>query len=108
VSNLNTISPTLSIADSVLPRFDWNDDKKRAYLSFRLCGFGRQEACDRVKITRKTIYNWMSNDSAFHDVEQMNLMELRKEFSKNILSLEFTRNMRMILERDSNVLKHSR
>ena len=41
----------LGIADSFLPNFDRDQDKKRLYLSYRLCGFGRDEApspCSRT------------------------------------------------------------
>jgi len=97
----------LARADAFLPRFDWDDDKKRKYLSFRLCGFSRQESQDHAGIARKTIYNWINTDESFKDIEHRNLVEIRSAFSKEVLTLEFTRNFRMALEKDARVLQRA-
>ena len=97
---------TLSAADSVLPRFDGSDDKKRLYLSYRLCGFGRDDATKLSGVgSRKTIYNWLKQDPAFKQVEETELVTLRKNFSKDIIALDFTRNFKLVLEKDYKVLR---
>ena len=101
-----TPTDTLAQADSVLPRFDWDDDKKRNYLSYRLCGFGRDEACELAgNINRSTIYRWMANDTAFAEIEKTNLLELQKQFSKEVITLDFTRNFKLALDYDYRLLK---
>lgn len=95
---------TLAKADSVLPRFDGNDESKRAYLSYRLCGFGRQEACNYTKTKKRQVYYWMSSDAVFEDIEKRQLLDLRQTFSKQIITLDFTRNFKLALERDRVVL----
>ncbi len=102
----DTISPseTLAKADSVLPRFDWDDDKKRAYLSYRLCGFSRDEARGFIGIDVKTIYNWRMRDEEFASIEQTNLLTLQRSFSDQVVSLDFTRNFKLALELDFKIL----
>jgi hypothetical protein len=93
----------LQKADSILPRFDWDDDRKRKYLSYRMCGFGREEAAKFCGLKRKAIYHWLANDVAFKEVEQRTLLDLKKTFSKESIALEFTRNLRLVLEKDTKV-----
>lgn len=102
----NAISPseTLAKADSVLPRFDWDDEKKRAYLSYRLCGFSREEARGFLSIDVKTIYNWRNRDEEFANIEQTNLLTLQRSFSDQVIHLDFTRNFKLALELDAKVL----
>lgn len=102
----NAISPseTLAKADSVLPRFDWDDAKKRAYLSYRLCGFSRDEARDHTGTDVKTIYNWRMRDEEFAKIEQTNLLTLQRSFSDQVINLDFTRNFKLALELDAKVL----
>lgn len=97
-------SETLAKADSVLPRFDWDDEKKRAYLSYRLCGFSREETRGFLNIDVKTIYNWRMRDSEFANIEQTNLLTLQRSFSDQVISLDFTRNFKLALELDAKVL----
>lgn len=112
MTNATPESPqeTLAQADSVLPRFDWDDDKKRGYLSYRLCGFGRDESCELAgtngtPISRATIYRWMENDSEFAAIEKTNLLELQQQFSKEVITLDFTRNFKLALDHDYQILK---
>ncbi|KKM94125.1 hypothetical protein LCGC14_1201430 [marine sediment metagenome] len=98
-------SETLSKADSVLPRFDWDDERKRKYLSYRLCGFGRDEARKFAGgIDVKTIYNWRQQDEEFQSIEQTNLLTLQRTFSEQVVNLDFTRNFKLALELDFRVL----
>ena len=92
------------IADAVLPNFDGSSEKKRKYLSYRLCGFGRNEACKYVHIHPRTIKNWILEDSAFEQIEKANLLTLRKDFSKQIVLFEFTRNFRLTIDNDFEMI----
>jgi hypothetical protein len=108
--NTEAISPqeTLAKADSVLPRFDWDDEKKRKYLSYRLCGFSRDEARAYAgSIDRKTIYNWMERDEEFASIETTNLLQLQRTFSKEVITLDYTRNFKLVLDHDYQVLKRA-
>jgi len=106
VNQNNSISPqeTLAQADSVLPRFDWDDDRKRGYLSYRLCGFSRAEAISLVGIDRKTVRNWGARDTEFEVIEKTNLLELQQAFSKEVITLDFTRNFKLALDYDHSIL----
>lgn len=99
----NQDSP-LDIADAVLPAFDGYNDLKRNYLSYRLCGFGRNESCRYVSIHPRTVNNWKNNDPEFRKIEETNLLSLRKQFSKVITLFEFTRNFRLTLGNDTAIL----
>ena len=94
----------LDIADAILPSFDGYNDKKREYMSHRLCGFGRQESCRYAKIHVRTVNNWMQSDEQFRLIEQTNLLTLRKQFSKMITLFEFTRNFHLTLSNDAHIL----
>tara|TARA_Y100000310_G_scaffold266289_1_gene277729 strand:+ start:2005 stop:2625 length:621 start_codon:yes stop_codon:yes gene_type:complete len=98
---------TLAKADSVLPRFDSNDEPKRAYLSYRLCGFGRQEACNYSGTTKRRVYYWMATDVAFARIEHQDLVDLRHTFAKQVITLDFTRNFKLALERDKVILERA-
>lgn len=100
-----TPSSPLDIADAVLPHFDGNSEKKRKYLSYRLCGYGRNEACKYASVHPRTINNWCLEDESFARIEKENLLELRKGFSKHIVLFEFTRNFRMTIDNDFEVIE---
>jgi hypothetical protein len=104
---VNEDSP-LDIADSILPAFDGMSDKKREYLSYRLCGFGRLETCKIVDLHVRTVNNWCLEDPEFKKIEKTNLLELRKQFSKHIALFEFTRNFRLVLDIDTRVINKVR
>ena len=97
-------SETLAKADSVLPRFDWDDESKRKYLSYRLCGFSRREAKDFSGVSERTIYNWRQKDTEFESIEATNLLTLQRSFSEQVINLDFTRNFKLALELDSVIL----
>jgi hypothetical protein len=104
LATINTNSP-LDIADAVLPHFDGNSEKKRKYLSYRLCGFGRNEACKYTSVHPRTINNWCQEDESFARIEKENLLELRKGFSKHIVLFEFTRNFRLTIDNDFELIE---
>ncbi len=103
----NHLAPnvTVSEADSVVPRFDWQDEDKRKYLSYRLCGFSRAECTTAAGVTSRTVRNWLRDDKSFYDIEHRDLLELRKEFAKEIVGLDFSRNMKLAMEVDRQILE---
>ena len=106
VSNPTSTALTgLETADAVLPRFDWEDGKKRKYLSFRLMGYGREEARRFAGVATSTIYAWRSSDPEFLKFEKTDLFTLRSQFAKQAFGLDFTRNLKLAMERDHQVLK---
>jgi hypothetical protein len=94
----------VAIADALLPAFDGDNDKKREYLSYRLCGFSRHESAKYADIHFKTIGNWVRRDPDFARIEKTNLLELRREFSRTISLFEFTRNFKLVLSNDFVIL----
>lgn len=94
----------MGIADSFLPNFDRDQDKKRLFLSYRLCGVGRDEAMDLAGISRRTLYHWRQKDPDFDSIERKTLPELKKTFTQEIIYWEYIRNLKMVLELDSRLL----
>ena len=95
---------TLNMADSILPRFDWDDPNKRAYLTYRMCGFGRDEAIKRTGISRSTVYHWRTTDAEFEKFEKTDLLTIRNQFAKSAIGLEFTRNLKLALDTEYKIL----
>lgn len=93
--------------DSILPSFDWNDENKRKYLSYRVCGFNRSEARERAGVTWQTVKRWINADSGFREIEVYNLSELRKKYSKEFLRLDYIRNLKLFLDKDLALLNKS-
>lgn len=92
---------------SRIPMMSGGDRKsaeKADYLGFRACGFPVRQACQLVPITERTLRRWRIDDPVFANVETNKLAELQTVASKDILQLEFTRNMRMAMRTDAKVL----
>lgn len=94
----------IAAADSILPVFDWDNPSKRAYLSYKACGFSSEEARKYVGVNRTTVYRWRKEDATFYQLDVVNLGELRTKFRKEVVQLEFTRNFKLVLEKDFRVL----
>jgi hypothetical protein len=99
------IRNALDKADSLLPVFDTQNPKKRKYLSYRLCGFSRTEAQRLCKIPHPTVTSWMALDARFSEIEHMGIMNLSKEFRKEVISMEFTRTMRLMMQHDADLIE---
>jgi hypothetical protein len=78
--------------------------EKADYLGFRAVGFTVRQACQLVPVSEATLRRWRRDDPVFADVETNRLSELQSTASKDILQLEFTRNMRMAMRTDAKVL----
>ncbi len=101
-------SKTLSEADAVLPRFNWQDDDKREYLSYRLCGYSRLESCKFSGVASSKVSGWLKRDPEFRDIEKRDLIYLRRNFAKEIVALDFSRNYKLIMDHDHAVMKRIR
>jgi len=93
--------------DSILPKFDWDDNNKRTYLSWCVCGFTKLDARRRTGITPTTVNNWLKSDTAFAEIHGKNMQELRQLYAKEFLKLEFYHNMKLALEKDRTILEKS-
>lgn len=93
-------SPELNLAEITMPSFEGHDDRKRRYLSYRLCGFSQLEARQRANITLRLVKTWSADDPHFAKIEQTDLLTLRKLFARDFVAMQFTRNMKLALDRD--------
>lgn len=80
------------------------DARKAGYLSWRATGFGVREACDLTPCSHGTLMRWRREDKEFAEFEDKFLQTLQKDVSKDLIHLEFLRNMRLALHRDFKVL----
>ena len=80
------------------------DKRKAQYLSWRATGFSVREACDLTPVSFGTLLRWRKHDPEFAEFEDKWLRELQKETSRDLIHLEFMRNMRLALHRDYKVL----
>ena len=95
---------TLNIANAALPHFDYEDSKKRSYLTFRMTGFSHAESIKYAKVKGPTVYSWRKSDANFDTFCRTSIFELRKKFAKEVVSLEFSRNMKLAMEVDHKIL----
>lgn len=89
-----------SIASSIVP-FPW-DDSRSVYLSYRACGFSIREALNSIGLSKSALTKWRK-DAVFADYENK-IPEIRQDLARQYVNIEFLRNMRMVLERDKNIL----
>ena len=93
-----------SIASAVIP---WPyDDSKGMYLGFRASGFSVREALRAVGVGKSSLSNWRAEDAEFVRIEN-DLPNIRKQLAKDYIELEFTRNFRLVLEKDFRVVQKS-
>ena len=102
---MNQILP--STVDSILPKFNWDDENKRTYLSWCVCGFSKLEARKRTGITPATVNNWIKSDEAFAEIHGKNMQELRQLYAKEFIKLEFFHNFKLALEKDRTIFEKS-
>lgn len=80
------------------------DKRKAAYLSWRALGFTVRESCDLTPCSFSTLLRWRREDEEFAEFETKWLRELQQGTAKDLLRLDFMRNMRLALYRDFKVL----
>jgi len=102
-SNIVTSDVPEHIAQSLLP---WNrDDHKARYLSYRASGFTIRESLHMIGCAQSTLSLWR-HDPQFVELEN-NIQQIAQKLRTEYTSLEFTRNFRLIMEKDYQVLKAS-
>ena len=95
-----------SIASAVVPYFP-DDHRKSKYLSFRTTGFPFREACKLANISISTVRNWRATDEEFAKMDLTGISDLKSQLGMKYLDIEFTRNMRLALQKDLMVLMKS-
>lgn len=101
------ITPTEGAAQSLLPFYIFNtqqSNKKVKYLSYLVAHFSILEACKLAKVHLKTVFRWRREDSNFEDLESQCATELSRKLSDQMLDIEFTRNFRLVLAKDFQIL----
>lgn len=94
---------TENMAQSLVP-FYTDGGKKSKYLSYIVASFSVTEAAKLAKVHLKTVQRWRKDDLQFQEIENRGLTDLRKQLSKELIDIEFTRNFRMVLQKDFDVL----
>jgi len=98
-----TVTTTEGIAQSLINYYA-DGGKKARYLSYLVAGFSITESVTLAKVHLKSIKRWREEDSNFIELEQKALGELREQLSNQLIDIEFTRNFRLILAKDFQVL----
>lgn len=97
------VSVEEAIAESLTPYFTDDSDKTR-YLSYRASGFTVLESCKLIDIHPRTVSRWRDKDERFNHYDTSGLSQLRKDLAATFTYAEFTRNFRLVLEKDFQVL----
>ena len=98
------------IASSMLPKlmddgFGATPESKRAdYLSKRICNFSVRESCQLANVSEKSVRRWREADPEFNRLDTEGMTNLRKVLSTQLLDIQFTRNMYLVLQKDFRVL----
>jgi len=100
---MTDITPTEGIAQSLISYYA-DGGKKARYLSYLVAGFSVMEAVSLAKVHHKSVLRWREADPSFTELEQKALGELRKELSDQLIDIEFTRNFRLVLAKDFQIL----
>lgn len=95
------MSDTEEIASSIIP---YESGKKARYLSYRVCNFSIRESTQLAKVTERAVRYWRETDESFAHIDGDGLTTLRKQMANEYLDIEFTRNFRLVLQKDFEVL----
>lgn len=96
-------SDPVGMGRSVIPYYQ-NDTNKARYLSYRVNNFNHMESCQLAGINPVTVQRWRKSDPYFYKLDVEDMGELRKQYSAEFLEAEFTRNFRLVLRKDFEVL----
>ena len=99
----NTQPVEVSLAQSLIPFR--RDDHKARYLGYLACGFSVREALEEVGCTKSSLSLW--RDIPTFAIAEQRIPEIRRELSREYISLDFCRNFRLVLEKDGKVLRKS-
>ena len=93
----------LAIMEGRIPSFE--NETKVTYLQYRAVGFNVKEACHLAEIEVSVVKAWRKEDEFFKDFEKTNLREMQTNAAKEIVELEFRRNMMMLFRKDARVIQ---
>jgi len=97
------LTATESIAHSLIPYYS-DGSKKARYLSYIIAGFSTMEAIKLSKIHLKSVHRWRESDPVFVELEAKASTSLRRELADHLIDIEFTRNFRLVLAKDFEIL----
>ena len=97
------ISETIDIANSIIPVYS-DGTKKANYLSYRVSNFSMRESCQLANVSEKQVGRWRKDDPTFNHLDTDGLTELRKTMASEYMDMQFTRNFRLVMEKDFRVL----
>jgi len=96
------VTPTEGAAQSLINYYA-DGGKKARYLSYMVAGFSIMESVALAKIHLSTVKRWREEDN-FIELEHKALGELREQLSNQLINIEFTRNFRLVLAKDFQIL----
>ena len=96
------MTTTEGIAQSLIP-FYTDGGKQARYLSYLVAGFSVMEAVKLAKIHHVSVIRWRESPQ-FADIETKATGELREQLSNQLIDIEFTRNFRLVLAKDFQIL----
>lgn len=96
-------SETKDIASTLIPTFS-DGGKKAGYLSYRVSNFSMRESCKLANVSEKQVRRWREASEEFNHLDTDGLTELRKQMANEYLDMQFTRNFRLVMEKDFRVL----
>jgi hypothetical protein len=79
-------------------------EAKAGYLGYRACGFPVRQALYLSDNSQATLKRWRKDDPEFTRVETEELGQLQASVSKDLIQLDFLRNMRMAMRTDAKIL----
>lgn len=80
------------------------DERKMEYLAYRATGFPVRQAADLTGVKMDTVRGWRKRDKHFKNVEENRLAELQTTVARDVVKLEFFRNMRLLTLIDAKVV----
>ncbi len=80
------------------------DERKMEYLAYRATGFPVLQAADLTGVKMETVRGWRKRDKFFRSVEETRLAELQTTVARDVVKLEFLRNMRLLTLIDARVV----
>lgn len=103
-----TVEPgdTEKLVESMMPYFP-DDSRKSKYLGYRATGFAIREAVHLTGITERTLRRWRDADPEFRRLDLEAVGELRAQLGDHYIAHEYRRNMRLVLQKDYDVLSQS-
>ena len=97
------VTPTEGMAQSLINHYA-DGGKKARYLSYLVAGFSVMESVTLAKIHLKSVKRWREDGDGFLELERQSLGELREQLSNQLIDIEFTRNFRLVLAKDFQIL----